>query len=330
MASMRKPRVPVLIAAVLALIAGLALAVILRMDGGAGQAPSGGGPGAPGQVSPFTGLAGKPGPVLAVKIDNVGPARPHTGLGTADLVYVEQVEAGQSRILAIFSSRLPPVLGPVRSAREADLELLRQFGEPAFAYSGAQSALLPIIRAAPQHSVLPGDAPSAFFRSSDRPAPHNLYLRPERALDAAPGATVAKDIGFRFGAAPADGRALNEYTVRFPAARFTFTWSADQERWLVSMDSRAATTTDGGRLGAATVVVQDVTVRPSRFQDRWGSVSPYTETTGSGTALVLRDGKAFEAHWSRPAPTDGTSFTTTDGERLNFTQGPVWVVYRAR
>lgn len=37
---------------------------------------------------------GARGPVLAVKIDNVGPARPQTGIGRADIIYAEQVESG--------------------------------------------------------------------------------------------------------------------------------------------------------------------------------------------------------------------------------------------
>jgi uncharacterized protein with PIN domain len=281
-------------------------------------------------LSPFTGLPAEPAPVLAVKIDNVGRARPHTGLGAADIVYIEQVEAGQTRILAVLSSHLPPELGPVRSARESDLELLRQFGRPALGYSGAQSKLTPLIRDAPLYAVPPGDAPKAYFRGSDRPAPHNLYVRPERLLAAAPEAEKSADIGFRFGAAPDGGRQVTEHTVRFPAARFSFTWSPNERRWLVSMDGTAMTTTDGGRSKAATVVVQQVTVRESEFGDRWGSVSPYTETVGSGTALVLRDGKAYDARWSRDEERDGTTFTTASGEPLNFAEGPVWVLLTER
>ncbi|MFF9870330.1 DUF3048 domain-containing protein [Streptomyces sp. NPDC013953] len=287
-------------------------------------------PALPAGVSPFTGLPSRPGtPVLAVKIDNVPPARPHTGLGAADLVYVERVEAGQSRILAVFSSRQPPTVGPVRSARESDLELLRQFGRPALAYSGSQTALRPLIDAAPLFPLTPGDAPGAYFRGGDRPAPHNLYLRPDRALAAAPAADKARDIGFRFGAAPAGGRDVNQHTVRFPAARFTFTWSDSARRWQVAMDGTPTRTTDGGRVGAATVVVQNVEIRPSKFRDRSGSVSPYTRTVGSGTALVLRDGKAYEARWSRTAPESGTTFTTPAGEPLAFAAGQVWVLLTA-
>ncbi|MDH2392511.1 DUF3048 domain-containing protein [Streptomyces sp. HNM0663] len=281
-------------------------------------------------VSPFTGVTAEPGPVLAVKIDNVQAARPQTGLAAADIVYVEQVEAGLSRLLAVYSSEQPPSVGPVRSARESDIELLRQFGRPALAYSGAQSALLPLIGDAPLYPVTPQDAPGAFVRDGDRAAPHNLYVRPEQALEAAPEADQPRDIGFRFGPAPEGGRPLDEHTVEFPSARFTFTWSAEDERWLVSMDGAPARDADGARLGAPTVVVQYVEVRGSEFQDRSGSVSPYTETVGSGNALVLRDGRGHDARWSRPAADGGTAFTTPSGDRLNFARGPVWVVLAAR
>ncbi|NGN62956.1 DUF3048 domain-containing protein [Streptomyces sp. A7024] len=276
-------------------------------------------------------LTGKPngnGPVLAVKVDNVRAARPHTGLGSADIVYVEQVEAGLTRLLAVYASRIPDVVGPVRSARESDLELLRQFDRPALAYSGAQGKLLPLIHSAPLQEVTASS--KAYYRGKDRPAPHNLFVRPERALDAADGASRAQDIGFRFGPTPKGGRAVTEERVRFPAAAYQFSWSADDRRWLVAMDGAPARTTDGGRVSAATVVIQKVKVRPSRFSDRGGNVTPYTETTGSGSAVVLRDGRAYDARWSRPSAGGGTTYTAKDGGRLRFAPGPVWVVLAPR
>ncbi|MFG2334491.1 DUF3048 domain-containing protein [Streptomyces sp. NPDC048604] len=295
--------------------------------------PSGVPPSAPASPvarSPFTGLPAKPAQVLAVKIDNVQAARPATGLGTADLVYVEQVEGGVTRLLAVYSAHLPDRIGPVRSARESDISLLRPFGRPVLAYSGAQSALNPLLRAAPLYPVTEGDTPEAFVRDAGRPAPHNLYLRPEQALAAAPDATRARDIGFRFGSAPAEGTAVNSTSVRFPAARYTFTWSAPDKAWRVAMDGRTARSTDTGPLTPETVVIQYVTVRPSGFRDRFGSVSPYTETVGSGNAVVLRDGRSHQARWNRPAADDGTAFTTPDGTPLNFARGQVWVVLAPR
>ncbi|MGW1894881.1 DUF3048 domain-containing protein [Streptomyces sp. NPDC002004] len=275
--------------------------------------------------------AGGSGPVLAVKIDNVGPARPQTGVDQADVVYAEQVEGGLSRLMAVYATRLPRVVGPVRSARESDLELLRQFDEPTLAFSGAQSKLLPLISAAPLHEASPDRAPGdAYFRGSAKPAPHNLYLRPSRVVKAAPGAGALARTGFTFGAAPSGGTLEKSRTVRFPSARFTFTWSAGQGRWLVSMDGSADRTTDGRRLAASTVVVQYVTVRQSRFHDVLGTATPYTETVGSGKAVVLRDGRAFDVRWKRSAPQDGTEFTTDDGRRMPFAQGQVWVVLAKR
>ncbi|MFI8769015.1 DUF3048 domain-containing protein [Streptomyces sp. NPDC053792] len=284
----------------------------------------------PPSLSPFTGLPARPAPVLAVKLDNVPAARPHTGLGAADLVYVEQVEGGVTRLLAVYSSHLPDLTGPVRSARESDIALLADFGRPALAYSGAQSALTPLLRAAPLDLLTESSAPQAFQRSARRPAPHNLYLRPGRALAAAPGADDARDIGLRFGPAPPGGTAVARSTVRYPAARYTFTWSAADHAWRVAMDGREARATDTGPLTPETVVVQRVTVRPSRFHDKFGSVSPYSETVGSGTALVLRDGRAHEARWSRPSPTSGTTFTTPDGAPLPLAPGQTWIVLAPR
>lgn len=267
-----------------------------------------------------------PGSVLAVKVDNSATARPQTGLDAADVVYAEEVEGGLSRLMAVYATELPDTVGPVRSARESDLELLRQFDEPTLAFSGAQSKLLPLIDKAPLHAKTPGNSADAYFRGSDKPAPHNLYLRPKKLMDSAPGAD-ALTTGYHYGAAPDGGTEENSRTVSYPAARFTFTWSASQERWLVTMDGTPTVTTDGERVTAATVVVQYVKVRQSQFKDFLGNNTPFTETVGSGKAQVLRDGRSYDVNWEREKATDGTDFTTSDGDQVNFAKGPVWVVF---
>jgi DUF3048 family protein len=113
--------------------------------------------------------------ILAVKIDNIGYARPQTGLTRADIVYALPVEGGLSRFLAVFSSDYPRVIGPVRSAREDDLELLRQFGRPAFAYSGATATLLPYIHRTARIVNLYAGITRGYYRDTTRVAPYNLY-----------------------------------------------------------------------------------------------------------------------------------------------------------
>jgi len=276
--------------------------------------------------SPFTGLPAPAAPVLAIKIDNVRPARPQLGLAAADLVYVEPVEGGLSRLLAVFSSRLPDAVGPVRSVRETDLGLLWQFGRPALAYSGSAPELLPQLAAAPVVNVSPAQAPHAFFRDPARRAPHNVYAHPAQLLTAAPDASLAPDIGLRFGDPPAGGSPVAHAVASYPAAELTFDWSAADGRWLVGADGAPLVAAEGGQLGAPTVVLQSVAVRPSHISDALGNVSPYAETVGSGAAQVLRDGASFQARWSRPTPGSGTTFTLPDGRPCTFARGPVWLV----
>src|SRR5271169_175240 len=126
--------------------------------------------------------------------------------------------------------------------------LLRQFGRPAFAYSGATATLLPDIHQTARIVDLCDGIASGYYRDNSRIAPYNLYARTRQLLRQAPHASRARDIGFRFGPPPPGGKATRSASVSYPAASFTFTWSTARNWWLVSMDGAAAVTTDGGRL----------------------------------------------------------------------------------
>jgi hypothetical protein len=237
------------------------------------------------------------------------------------------VEGGLSRLLAVSSSHVPPVIGPVRSAREDDLELLRQFGRPAFAYSGAQPQLLPVVERARIIDLYDGRV-RGYFRDPGRAAPHNLYARSSQLLAQAPGASRARDIGFQFGPAPSGGRPVTSFRVSYPAASFTFRWLAGTGRWLVEMDGKPARAAEGGQLSAPTVVIQYTKVRTSRFLEA-GTRPPYAESTGTGAGVVLRGGRAYPVRWSRPDADGGTAFTTKSGQPVMFARGQVWVVLAA-
>lgn len=278
----------------------------------------------PQPVSSFTGLpTDVTAPVLCVKIDNALPARPQTGIELADLVYVEPVEGGLSRLLAVFQSRLPPVVGPVRSVRLSDLELLADFGRPALAFSGSADVLRPLIEQAPVLDASADARPGAYRREPGRPIPHNLYADSARVRE---GGAPAGDIGFRFGPPPAGGNPVPDTVVRYPATEIGVRWVPAEARWVITMDGAALTARSGVRPGAATVVLQRVVVQLTNIRDATGAPSPFAATVGTGDAVVLRDGMAFAGTWSRPAPDAGTTFALPDGSPLLFAPGPVWVI----
>src|SRR5262249_58457542 len=88
------------------------------------------------------------------------------------------------------------VIGPVRSAREDDLELLRQFGRPGFAYSGATATLLPYIHRTARIVDLYSGITGGDYPGTSRVAPHKLYARTRQLLRPAPPASRAPDIRF--------------------------------------------------------------------------------------------------------------------------------------
>ncbi|WP_314175864.1 DUF3048 domain-containing protein [Streptomyces winkii] len=273
-------------------------------------------------TSPFTGLPAEPAPVLAVKIDNHKDARPHTALEDADITVVEKVEGGLSRLLGIYSSKLPDSLGPVRSARAYNVEQLRMFDRPALSYSGARKGVEDLIEKSTLHARSHDKYPAPYIRGGDNEAPHNLYVHPDELLDTAPEASKSADIGFRFADdAPEGGEPTAQRSVDYGSAETTFDWSKKEDRWLTSFDGAPATSTGGARLGGKTVVVQKVEMPPD------DAGTPYEKTVGSGKATVLRDGKAYETTWERPKAESGTTFTLPNGERMPFDRGNVWIVY---
>jgi hypothetical protein len=275
-------------------------------------------------ISPFTGLATDLGaPVLGVKIDNAATARPQTGLDLADLVYIEPVEGGLSRLLAVYQSRFPPVVGPVRSTRLTDLQLLANFGRPALAFSGDAAEVGALLARAPVLDVSEEKQPRSYRRDRKRPMPHNLYGDTHLLRQ---GGAPPRDIGFRFGPTPPGGRPVPGTNVRYRATDIGVQWVPAEARWVISMDGAPLTSATGPRPGAATVVLQRVAVRDTPIRDAFGAPSPFAATVGVGDVVVLRDGLAFNGNWSRPSPDAITTFTLPDGSPLTFAPGPVWVV----
>lgn len=286
-------------------------------------------------TSPFTGRKGGLGtPVMVVKLDNTPSAQPHRGLAKADIVYVEPVEWGLTRLAAVFSSRIPGVVGPVRSARIGDIEMFAPFGDIAFVYSGAQSRLRPKITAAAWTAVSPDLRSPGFHRErgTGRWAPFNLMADPQVVLDTAGATAVSSDIGLQFDARrPPGGTKARRVTARWPSSTVQFRWNAGKEAYDVWMDGRQARDTDSpGVQRAGSVIVQYVEQVDSGYGDKFGGTTPKTLTTGSGKGLLLRDGRSYRITWRRDARRDPTDFRDADGDPVVLHPGQLWIVLMDR
>lgn len=278
----------------------------------------------------ISGREGTDGPVLVVKIDDTTQAHPQIGLDQADLVYIEQVEGGLTRLAAVFSSTIPAQIGPVRSARITDIELLAQYGHIAFTYSGAQSKLLPVIHAANLQDLgAQRESTTIYVRDLARFAPVNLILHADLLMSQLQDQGVlietSKNMGWKFGAAPMGGQRINSVKLKWPANTYSATWSPSESRWLLFHSGNPDLASDGKQLGPTTLVIQLVSITPSQYHDKFGGVTPFSATVGQGDGYVLRNGYAYPAKWNRPSAASGTSWTQIDGSPLSFAPGQVWV-----
>jgi len=280
----------------------------------------------PPPANALSGRPGRNGRVLVVKLDNTDNARPHAGLSVADVVYLEEVEWGLTRYVAVFSSKPPKVVGPIRSARITDLELLAQYGKVAFAFSGENPRLAPLIAKAPLYDVSAEVSGKGYWRQSGRPAPYDLFANGHTLLTRAPHAVKAHNVGSTFSdAAPRGGRRVHSMTAVWPDAQAQFTWSPQQRRWLLTMDGDPEKTVEGPRLGGTTVIVQYCHVYDSGYGDKFGGVTPMTDTVGSGKAVVFRNGRMYHVTWQRPNAQSGTRWMFR-GHDLALAPGQVWIL----
>jgi hypothetical protein len=284
----------------------------------------------PPQPSRLSGRMGKEdGPVYAVKVDNTGKAHPQVGLSKADVVYVEQVEGGVTRLAAIFSSEYPKFVGPVRSGRITDIELLKQYGTVGLFYSGSQNKLADNLQRADLKLVSYDQDHTGYTRSPARPMPYDVIGTFDRLRQRAGKVDTPPEMGYTFGPAPTGGKPVSSVSASYPSARVGAVWSKAKKRWLLSMDGAEDRAAEGGQLGPTTFVVQFVTVRPSAYHDINGANTPQTLTVGKGRALIFRDGQMFEGQWSRGKASDVTSYTI-DGQPASFAAGQVWVALLGR
>jgi hypothetical protein len=258
-------------------------------------------------------------PVLAVKIDNNRAALPQDGIEHADIVVNELVEFGFTRFIALFHSTDPGEVGPVRSGREVDAELMPAF-QPVFAYSGAADEVVDILERSGLLLVTEGDG--GFERRSrpGYPREHTLYLTAEDQWEAGARLPAAEEPWPFDEAVAPGGNDVDGVSLVF-SRETTITYEWDGERFLREQYGAPHVTESGEQISAANVVVPRVDIATGPR----GGGTVAIDVIGEGEATVFRDGRAFEARWRKDSVDAQFEWLTPDGEPLPLAPGQTWV-----
>ena len=279
-------------------------------------------------TGPFTGAtASIPGglPAVVVKVSNNSSdsRRALIGLDQADVVFEERIEASATRFAAVFHSQLPANVGPVRSGRTTDIQILRNLGTPVLGYSGSNNGVARQFADAATNGwfvpVVNTDR-APFARDSRYRAPDNLFVDPTSLGACGNGGTPSAI--FTYGpptAAGAEPAASVSLQARSP---FRFDWHGASGTWLRSQDGTPHLTRTGEQLAPNNVVVLFVRYVPSAID----SASVDAETIGSGDAWIFRDGTITRGTWARTRALDGYSLADGSGGAVTLTPGSTWVV----
>jgi Protein of unknown function (DUF3048) N-terminal domain/Protein of unknown function (DUF3048) C-terminal domain len=259
-------------------------------------------------------------PALVVKIDNVGEARPQTGLNQADIVFEEIVEGRLTRFAAVFHSQGSNPVGPIRSGRTQDVDLLSGLNEPLFAWSGGN----PGVTAAIDNSTfvsLNACCAGGYFRT-DRTAPHNLYNNTDTLWAQATSDAGRPGPMFRYIMPGKEVRGANKSWLEVQVGVNPVRWDFSPECrcYLRSQYGGPHELTDG-QATTDNVVVLATGYRPSYVDAR----SPEAITVGSGKAFVMSRGHLQIGTWERKVNTDPVRLFLRNGKLMQIGPGRTWV-----
>ncbi len=277
-------------------------------------------------VAPLTGLPYpkrllKNRSALTIKIDNTPQAQPQYGVQDADVVYEEIVEGGITRLAAIFNSRVPSVVGPVRSVRRTDREIVFPIGG-IFAFSGGAEYAVRSIETAPVKLFDESTSGGAMFRNPNRIVPHNLFAYAQLLMDKDGKPRPPPPLfTYRFSGEEFGGPKVSSFTVNFESGyAATYNWDARTKSWDRSIFGAPDVTATGQRLSPTNVIVMTV-----NYVGGVGVIDSYAQMIGKGPVEVFSDGRVEHGTWSRSNLRHRAIYTNLEGKAINLTPGQTWV-----
>ncbi len=260
-------------------------------------------------------------PAMVVKIDNHPKARPQSGLNEADIVFEENVEQ-LTRFAAVFHSNGADPVGPIRSGRTQDVDLVGSFNRPLFVWSGGNRRVTDAIVASDLREISPRVG-GPFFRT-ERPGPHDLYSNVSALYALAPPDAAAPEPQFEY-RDPDDkpvGEPISAAKISMDNVRVIWKWDPASESFLrFSDDLPHKDTVFDAQVSTQNVLVIFVAYRPSPADGR----SPEAQTIGTGELWVYSDGTLQKGIWTRPDRLSPFLLTDASGSTIPLFPGRTFV-----
>jgi hypothetical protein len=259
---------------------------------------------------------------VSVKVDNAPEARPQVGLAGVPLLVEYPVEGGITRFAAVVNQDVTGELGPVRSLRSVDADLLPELA-PYVVSTGGRPFVLQEVEASGVTMI----DPELFelFTLGDNPEPlHNLFLLLEE-LFLTVGDTPPIGDGLPAGVFPG-GEEAGEVTLPFESASYRFEDDA-YVRYDGAAPFEVLDAIGGSPVALAhdTLVVLFVAERSAGYTDVNGVPVTTFDVIGVGDLLVFHQGQVVEGTWLRGALEDGYQFFDGNGEAFGLPQGRVYL-----
>lgn len=268
-------------------------------------------------------------PAVAVKVENNPVAWPLSGLEKAEVVYEELVEGGITRFMAIYGCNDAPKVGPIRSAREVDPAIMSPITK-ILAGAGANA----IVQKALDNGhivVVDEQAAGAAMERVERPgitSEHTLYgdTAALRKIGAKKFDTPPPQGLFKFGDLQDGASKASHLEIDFSGATTVeYNWAGG--KWARSEDQAIFEVETGDQIAVDNILIEEHKVNESdKIVDVAGNPSIEIEdVTGSGRAVLFRDGHALVGRWERKELAEPVRFFTKAGDEMVLKEGTTWI-----
>ena len=264
--------------------------------------------------------------ITAVMIENSPDARPQSGLKDAGIVYEAIAEGGITRFLALYQESRPGLVGPVRSVRPYYVEWGAAY-DAAVAHIGGSARALQMIRSG--NYGLDIDQffnAGAYWRASDRRAPHNVYTNFDN-LDQLVTSKGKASSAFTPVERKDDtkSKAPNANHINLPISSASYNidydYHAETNSYLRKVGGETHHDREGGQIQPKVVVA----IQVSMTREMEDGYREQIATTGSGKAFIFQDGDVTEAVWQRPDVKSQIIFVDMAGKPLKLNRGQTWI-----